>query len=191
MESVDDATWAPQSPKFDNAKEDGPEDFVHPQHRGYRGSISHSLPYLSPTSSPTQQSKSLPPPPPIAPETQHIPPATSDTLVAIPATVAPAMPRGVRKEESMPDADYTPENDAPVTVAEKTRGKGVKREEGNGAVGGSAGDVNITVHFPVARIKRIMQADDDVGKVAQVTPVCVCEFSALLPQSRSATTNTP
>ncbi|KAI5779744.1 histone-fold-containing protein, partial [Geopyxis carbonaria] len=27
--------------------------------------------------------------------------------------------------------------------------------------------------FPVARIKRIMQADEDVGKVAQVTPVVV------------------
>ena len=28
--------------------------------------------------------------------------------------------------------------------------------------------------FPVARIKKIMQADEDVGKVAQVTPVAVC-----------------
>ncbi|KAF2270027.1 DNA polymerase epsilon subunit C, partial [Lojkania enalia] len=31
----------------------------------------------------------------------------------------------------------------------------------------------ISTKFPVARIKRIMQADDDVGKVAQVTPVVV------------------
>jgi Dr1-associated corepressor len=30
--------------------------------------------------------------------------------------------------------------------------------------------------FPVARIKKIMQADEDVGKVAQVTPVAVCMF---------------
>ncbi|KAM0801014.1 histone-fold-containing protein, partial [Usnea florida] len=30
--------------------------------------------------------------------------------------------------------------------------------------------------FPVARIKRIMQADEDVGKVAQVTPTAVCDF---------------
>ena len=29
--------------------------------------------------------------------------------------------------------------------------------------------------FPVARIKKIMQADEDVGKVAQATPVVVCE----------------
>ncbi|RPB22289.1 histone-fold-containing protein, partial [Terfezia boudieri ATCC MYA-4762] len=31
----------------------------------------------------------------------------------------------------------------------------------------------IKTKFPVARIKRIMQADEDVGKVAQVTPVIV------------------
>lgn len=33
--------------------------------------------------------------------------------------------------------------------------------------------VVIKTKFPVARIKRIMQADEDVGKVAQVTPVIV------------------
>lgn len=35
--------------------------------------------------------------------------------------------------------------------------------------------VVIKTKFPVARIKRIMQADEDVGKVAQVTPVIVCK----------------
>lgn len=35
--------------------------------------------------------------------------------------------------------------------------------------------VNIKTKFPVARIKRIMQADEDVGKVAQVTPVIVAK----------------
>lgn len=29
--------------------------------------------------------------------------------------------------------------------------------------------------FPVARIKKIMQADEDVGKVAQATPVLICK----------------
>ncbi|KDN43694.1 histone-fold-containing protein [Tilletiaria anomala UBC 951] len=29
--------------------------------------------------------------------------------------------------------------------------------------------------FPVARIKKIMQADEDVGKVAAATPVAVCK----------------
>ncbi|KAF1970824.1 histone-fold-containing protein [Bimuria novae-zelandiae CBS 107.79] len=81
------------------------------------------------------------------------------------------MPPGVRKDESMQDADYMPETDVSATVTEKTRGKGVKKED-NGTPAAGA-EVNITVHFPVARIKRIMQADDDVGKVAQVTPVVV------------------
>ncbi|KAK8909991.1 hypothetical protein QC760_002671 [Botrytis cinerea] len=33
--------------------------------------------------------------------------------------------------------------------------------------------IEIRTKFPVARIKRIMQADEEVGKVAQVTPVAV------------------
>ncbi|KAJ5627276.1 hypothetical protein N7528_004703 [Penicillium herquei] len=33
--------------------------------------------------------------------------------------------------------------------------------------------IEVKTKFPVARIKRIMQADEDVGKVAQVTPVAV------------------
>lgn len=32
--------------------------------------------------------------------------------------------------------------------------------------------------FPVARIKKIMQADEDVGKVAQATPVLICKFAS-------------
>lgn len=34
--------------------------------------------------------------------------------------------------------------------------------------------VDVKTKFPVARIKRIMQADEEVGKVAQVTPIAVC-----------------
>ncbi|KAJ0416534.1 histone-fold-containing protein [Aspergillus carlsbadensis] len=36
-----------------------------------------------------------------------------------------------------------------------------------------AAGVDVKTKFPVARIKRIMQADEDVGKVAQVTPIAV------------------
>ncbi|KAE8356389.1 histone-fold-containing protein [Aspergillus coremiiformis] len=36
-----------------------------------------------------------------------------------------------------------------------------------------AAGVEVKTKFPVARIKRIMQADEDVGKVAQVTPIAV------------------
>lgn len=37
--------------------------------------------------------------------------------------------------------------------------------------------IEVKTKFPVARIKRIMQADEDVGKVAQVTPTAVCEWT--------------
>ena len=36
--------------------------------------------------------------------------------------------------------------------------------------------IEVKTKFPVARIKRIMQHDEDVGKVAQVTPTAVCKF---------------
>lgn len=52
---------------------------------------------------------------------------------------------------------------------------------------GEAEDIIIRTKFPVARIKRIVQADEDVGKVAQVTPVVVCKSGQgfmLLPKVR-------
>lgn len=42
-----------------------------------------------------------------------------------------------------------------------------------------AGGIEVRTKFPVARIKRIMQADEDVGKVAQVTPIAVCMYQPL------------
>jgi hypothetical protein len=82
------------------------------------------------------------------------------------------MPPRVRKEVSMQDADSDYYPDA---TTEKVRGKKPKDNNGTSGVEGSAmaENINIKSHFPVARIKRIMQADDDVGKVAQVTPVVV------------------
>jgi len=71
----------------------------------------------------------------------------------------------------MQDADYMPDESGAL---------GTLSETGNGTSGGGStlppnvNDIVIKNHFPVARIKRIMQADDDVGKVAQVTPVVVC-----------------
>lgn len=53
----------------------------------------------------------------------------------------------------------------------------VNMEGGNG-LGPSMG-IEVKTKFPVARIKRIMQADEEVGKVAQVTPVAVCKFLPL------------
>jgi hypothetical protein len=68
--------------------------------------------------------------------------------------------------------------DHPEMSARSKRGV-VKNENGAGSsedLGPSQG-IDIKTKFPVARIKRIMQADEEVGKVAQVTPVAVCESS--------------
>lgn len=88
----------------------------------------------------------------------------------------PAMPRNGYNGRSQPfqtDAEWTPN-------AEKgsRRGKNAqpKLEEdcGKPAPGVEEG-IKVATKFPVARIKRIMQADEDVGKVAQVTPTAVCK----------------
>ncbi|KAI7978075.1 hypothetical protein EIK77_009615 [Talaromyces pinophilus] len=46
--------------------------------------------------------------------------------------------------------------------------------------------IDVKTKFPVARIKRIMQADEEVGKVAQVTPIAVCTSHSCLSLSRSS-----
>lgn len=46
---------------------------------------------------------------------------------------------------------------------------------------GASQGIEIKTKFPVARIKRIMQADEEVGKVAQVTPVAVCTYTSHIP----------
>ncbi|QPG75676.1 hypothetical protein FOA43_003035 [Brettanomyces nanus] len=38
---------------------------------------------------------------------------------------------------------------------------------------GSEGYKRIKTHFPSARIKKLMQSDEDIGKVAQATPVAL------------------
>jgi len=88
--------------------------------------------------------------------------------------------------EDMPEAIHAPIYDpvhepvseiAPVTDAPKM----VEIPSGAG--------IEVKTKFPVARIKRIMQADEDVGKVAQVTPiaVCMCSRRASLSSSRAKT----
>jgi hypothetical protein len=149
-----DTTWAPKSPDLSSyyAPEEVP---LHPQHQGYRGSVSHIAPFVTPTSSPTQPITAVPPPIQLHQHQHH----------------HQFMPRGVPNEQSMQDADYTPDDSVALATLPET---------GNGtSTGGSTlppnlSDIVIKNHFPVARIKRIMQADDDVGKVAQVTPVVVC-----------------
>ena len=84
------------------------------------------------------------------------------------------MPRHGRSEEVDEDDDWVPE---PTTKRAGRRAKKPKFEEdlfGKSAPGVDEG-IEVKTKFPVARIKRIMQADEDVGKVAQVTPTAVCK----------------
>jgi hypothetical protein len=67
----------------------------------------------------------------------------------------------------MQDADYAPDAFAAASASAPASAPASMLPP-------NADDIVIKNHFPVARIKRIMQADDDVGKVAQVTPVVVC-----------------
>jgi len=74
------------------------------------------------------------------------------------------------------DEDYAPA----APVAKRGRGRSAKvakeeiKEEGEGHNAAVQHAQEIKTKFPTARIKRIMQADEDVGKVAQVTPILVC-----------------
>ncbi|KAJ8113777.1 hypothetical protein OPT61_g4174 [Boeremia exigua] len=137
-------SWAPQSPDLSSYHSADAEP-VHPQHQGYRGPVSHALPQAAP-----------------------LPPGTSFQATSAPLLYSTYPPYSGH-QENMQDADYIPDlsHAAPQMP-----------EMGNGSTGGSmlppnVDSIIIKNHFPVARIKRIMQADDDVGKVAQVTPVVV------------------
>ena len=90
------------------------------------------------------------------------------------------MPR--RRKGSEEEEDYAPELSVP-----STRGRGRKRKSDNAMDAGTtmptgadpSQGIEVKTKFPVARIKRIMQADEDVGKVAQATPTAVCEYLSI------------
>lgn len=92
----------------------------------------------------------------------------------------PSIPAHNGKSKDL-DPDYMPES----TLASKggagavgRKNKKAKAEEeycAKPAPGVEEG-IEVRTKFPVARIKRIMQADEDVGKVAQVTPTAVCRY---------------
>lgn len=87
------------------------------------------------------------------------------------------------------EEDFTPELPAKAKGAAGRKSKKQKVEEevcAKPAPGVEEG-IEVKTKFPVARIKRIMQADEDVGKVAQVTPTAVCEFAHPLPSSPTQT----
>ena len=80
---------------------------------------------------------------------------------------------GKLKNEVIED-EWTPE--ASARTARRKPRKQMPEETIEKSAPGSGNRIEVKTKFPVARIKRIMQADEDVGKVAQVTPTAVCKF---------------
>ena len=78
-------------------------------------------------------------------------------------------------EEEDNDDDYM-SDDKPSAGRSNGKRRATKKAKVSSAAGASPSGVTIKTKFPVARIKRIMQADEDVGKVSQVTPVAVCTY---------------
>ena len=82
------------------------------------------------------------------------------------------MPRRPRADTEVDD-EWAPGPSVPSSGRKSKKAK-VEEDFGKSAPGADKG-IEVKTKFPVARIKRIMQADEDVGKVAQVTPTAVCE----------------
>lgn len=189
------------------------ESVLHPQHQQYRGSISHISPFTptEPTRSPwgsvagqggvaysphhTQAQQYFQPqhphhfqPPPAHIQQyqqyqnayqQHSSSPQAGWLnrqATYPLSPGAAPPHMVKYE----DEDFSPY--AARTRRVKTDSE-VKMEQPQSEIASLAAQIEVRTKFPVARIKRIMQADEDVGKVAQVTPVIVCKSSSITSSS--------
>lgn len=102
-----------------------------------------------------------PPPPPQQPPPQHMDLASSPLQ---PEKPKPGRPRRSRTS----NVNVNNVNNGPPAESSSAGAASSSSRTGivsNGRV------IEIKTKFPVARIKRIMQADEDVGKVAQVKPV--------------------
>ena len=158
-------SYAPQSPDLS-----GLNDFDEPEPAFTNPTNTYSTSYYAPQQASYQQPYTQQP-------QSHIP--YSFNQQAIPTSQYPpqSMPHDNRTNHSVEDDDFFPEPKS-ATKAGPGRKKKSKAEEeicDKPAPGVEEG-IEVKTKFPVARIKRIMQADEDVGKVAQVTPTAVCKL---------------
>lgn len=99
--------------------------------------------------------------------------------IARASEVDPAPESKYLEEHSEPEpseemADYEPEPEPKPEPVELELEQPIKEEVTEEVKSRPGEGIEVKTKFPVARIKRIMQADEDVGKVAQVTPIAVC-----------------
>lgn len=142
---MDPDSYAPRSPDLSGLSQ--PPDPTNP-YNTYDDTTYTNNPYAAyppPTSIPhpytTYGAESLPPPQYNVPSDDHY----------MPDAPIPSSKRG-RKPPSSRNHPPTQDLSHALPIRDPTRG------------------VTLKTQFPVARIKRIMQADEDIGKVAQVTP---------------------
>jgi len=152
-----DLDYTPESPDLSGETPYEP-DAIHPQHQTYRASISLHSPYTpvdtrSPFGSISGSQR------------------RSSYFGQQAALIAEQQQQIRMREDDMVDDDeYMP--DSKPTTSRSKRAVAAAIDSGNG----NESEIEVRTKFPVARIKRIMQADEDVGKVAQVTPVVVCQL---------------
>lgn len=85
------------------------------------------------------------------------------------------MPRNGRGKQNVDDEEWDPSANVAGALSNGKKQK-INVDCDKPAPGVEEG-IEVKTKFPVARIKRIMQADEDVGKVAQVTPTAVCKWT--------------
>lgn len=159
-------SWSPQSPDISGLQPQQPPQQNHPQPSNFSldsgwdqkphsfGPGSH--PYPTQYQQYPQQPTSYPP--------------FYNDHPSMPSTRA----QRVKEEDlewkpQLPHNHFTPEQThSPLDIKTPTS-HGPKRMDTRG--------IEVKTKFPTARIKRIMQADEDVGKVAQVTPVVIGKSS--------------
>ncbi|EXJ87292.1 hypothetical protein A1O3_04251 [Capronia epimyces CBS 606.96] len=78
-----------------------------------------------------------------------------------------------RKAAEDLDSDFNPNHSANTANPIKTEQPPPPQSLTSIATPDPSHGIEVKTKFPVARIKRIMQADEDVGKVAQATPTAV------------------
>ncbi|KAK7548133.1 DNA polymerase epsilon subunit C [Phyllosticta citricarpa] len=188
MKDDPNGDYAPRSPDLSAYDSDTVTAFD----QKYRGSISHPTPQPQPhiTSQPQTQPQPqpqplpLPPPPPPPPHTpHHAQPYHPPPFANTPGTVPMPSRFGKMKLEAE-DHDWIPQNQPHDDMMEDHQPQQQQQQPQPPSNGlkphpelapGVAEGIEVRTKFPAARIKRIMQADEDVGKVAQVTPHVVAK----------------
>jgi len=139
------------------------------------------LNFVPPSQSPSYLPQSTAQPPSLTPLPRVPIKSLSQPPPGFPDTTG-EMPRKRISDDEQDDM-YMPQGStvAGGRAAKKRRpDNATQTAPGRSGLGPSLG-IEVKTKFPVARIKRIMQADEDVGKVAQATPTAVCESTLSLP----------